>query len=104
MFGADAANAAQLASYGETVTITVGAVDNAGMQAIFLDPWKGQTQGGMQVERPQSEFQMRQSDWDGIGGAAGAVITRADASAYTVTDPVPDQGDWVRLKVRSNGG
>lgn len=95
-------NAAVLANHGEAVDVGVGASSFSDVEAVFFDPYKGETAKGIQIERPGYEFAMRLSDWNATGGAAGASVTRANGDVYTVVDVVPEGAtDWVTLKVRA---
>lgn len=79
--------AALLAVHGESVTVTVGAVNTA-LTGAFLSPYVGGDLRGVPINRPDPQILFQTSAWAATTAKNGNTVTRA-GTVYTVVDAQP---------------
>lgn len=86
--------AALLAVHGESVTVTVGAVNTA-LTGAFLAPYVGGDLRGAPINRPDPQILFQSSAWTATTAKNGDTVTRA-GTVYTVVD-VQAQDDGITV-------
>ena len=90
--------AALLATYGEPVTVTVGAVTTA-LTGAFLSPYVGGDVRGAPVNRPDPQILFHASAWAATTAKNGDTVTRA-GTVYTVVDVQPQDDGFTVVALR----